>query len=290
MILPSGDEIRRAAYERFARRGRADGRDREDWYGAENELLFQMNYRTLVEYRLDGSAPLVLGRRPARQCRFCERTPHHVAFSDLRPAVPGAAGGGTLLSAEICDECQAECRGRLDDDFVRFWERLPGVDGGLVERTAGAGPGYDSVAVLKAVVASALLIMPETELPYFVDTLEWVGNPEPDYDGSLFDGTGCRVYTAPFLHGRAWTSLVRRVKTEAPLPYMIYFLAWRGALLQLAVPLCLRDQDLDGRNVRLPERSLAAGEGADFQETRSTVFPLVRSRARPTRAGHAARL
>ena len=129
-------------------------------------------------------------------------------------------------------------------------------------------------------VASALLLMPESELRYFPDTLEWVSNPDHDTDIRLFGGSSCRVYCAPFLHGRSWTSLARRVDDETALPYMLYFLGCDGIIIQVDVPLCLRDEDGDGRHLSVPERVLTAGEGPDFRESRSTVLPLALARRR----------
>jgi hypothetical protein len=114
--------------------------------------------------------------------------------------------------------------------------------------------------------------MPEAELPYFVDTLEWVNNPSHLDDNQLFADAVCQVYAAGFLRGRSWTSLCRRVDNDLPLPYMIYFLSRDGIVLQVQVPLCLRDEDSDGRTRPMPERSFTTGEGPDFQEVRATVL------------------
>ena len=114
--------------------------------------------------------------------------------------------------------------------------------------------------------------MPERELAYFTDALEWVNNPDHEYDGSLFAGMSCRVYRAPFLQDRSWTSLARRIDDDAPFPYMLYFVAWGGMILQVPVPLGSPDQDLDGKVVRNPQQSLAAGHGPHFREARSMVF------------------
>ena len=46
---------------------------------------------------------------------------------------------------------------------------------------------------------TAILILPETELPAVVDTMEWVSNPDHDCDDYLFAGSCCQVYSAPFL-------------------------------------------------------------------------------------------
>jgi len=278
-MLPTDDQIRQAAYDRWLRRGRVHGCDRRDWHAAERELEFSMNYRTIVEYSLDLPGMLVLGDRPTRYCRFCERTSAHVAFSAPRPVVPGI-GPTSLYTEAVCDDCQASCRDPLAAEFERFWSTLRDDRAG---HDAGQELARDlySLAVLKSMIASALLIMPQSELAYFVDTLEWVNNPDHRLDGRLFAETVCHVYAASFLRDRSRTSLARRIDADLPSPYMIYFLSRGGIILQVHLPLCLRDQDLEGRVVRIPERSLTQGEGPHFQESRATVLRLVTAGSRP---------
>jgi hypothetical protein len=109
--------------------------------------------------------------------------------------------------------------------------------------------------------------MPESELRYFVDTLEWVSNPDPHFDEPLLrEESTCLVYSADFLRDKSWTSLARRTQNDAPFPYMIYFLAQGGVVLQVRAPLCIRDQDLDGRLVRVPRRSFTSPEGRPFEQ------------------------
>jgi hypothetical protein len=262
-MLSTDHQIRQAAYVLWERRGRVHGCDRLDWYAAVRELEFSMNYRTIVEYSLDVPGMLVLGDRPTRICRFCERTSVHVGFGAQRPVVPGV-GPTSLYTEAICDECQASCRDPLAAEFERFWTTLRDEVGGHDAGQELAARNLYSLAVLKSLISSALLIMPKNELAYFVDTLEWVNNPDHNDDGRLFAETVCYVYAAPSLRDRSWTSLTRRTGADEPLPYMIYFLSRGGIVLQVHVPLCLRDQDLDGRMVRMPERSLTRGDGPDF--------------------------
>ena len=133
------------------------------------------------------------------------------------------------------------------------------------------------VTVFKALVGCALSIMPESELGYFVDAQEWVSNPVSKCDRKLLEADATLlVYGAPFLTERSWTSLARRIDRNAPLPYMVYFLAVRGVVLQVQLPLCIRDQDLDGRVVHVPRRSLEAGEGGSFQVARLLEFGVGR--------------
>ena len=134
-----------------------------------------------------------------------------------------------------------------------------------------------SLTVFKALAGCALLFMPASELSYFVDTLEWVSNPDDANDSRLLERDAtCVVYLAPFWAERSWISLARRIEKDAPLPYMVSLLAVGGVLMQISLPLCIRDQDLDGRDVHAPRRSFAEGEGDSFQHARMLVFRLDR--------------
>jgi len=266
-MLPTRDQIERAAYDRWLRRDQAHGHDQVDWLAAENELTFVLNYASIAEFPLDSSHPLILGHGATRRCRLCERTSLHASFSTCRTVIQGA-GETSLFSAEICDLCQADCRDPLAAHCLELWTRLEaGCDTPKVRPRE-----LDLIAVMKSLVTSALLIMPASALDYFTDALEWVNNPEPDCDATLFAGAYIRIYQAPFLRERSWTGLARRFNDDAPLPYMLFFVAWRGNLLQIPVPLCTRDQDLDGRVVLMPERSITAGRGPAFAESRPFVL------------------
>ena len=76
---------------------------------------------------------------------------------------------------------------------------------------------------------------------------------------------------------RSWTSLARRTENNAPFPYMIYFLAQGGVVLQVQLPLCIRDQDLDGRLVQIPRRSFTSPDGRPFEQTRPWELRLASS-------------
>jgi hypothetical protein len=55
---------------------------------------------------------------------------------------------------------------------------------------------------------------------------------------------------------------------------MIFFLAQAGVVLQVRVPLCIRDQDLDGRPAFFPVRSFVSAEGFPFEQARSWELKL----------------
>jgi hypothetical protein len=281
-MRPTDDEIRRAAYDRWERRGWAHGGDCDDWYAAEKELAFHANYRTIVEYGLDGPRRIVLGEAPIRRCRFCERPSTQADFGAPRPVI---ASHAALLTAEVCQDCQSDWRDALEEEFRHFWARLrhedPPGPGGLDLR----GRPLFSIAAFKSLVAGALAIMPGPELPLFIDTLEWVSNPDHDSDDRLMDRAECLVYRAPFLGEGARASLARRADEEAPVPYMLHFLECDGIMVQLALPMCLCDEDLDGRVIERPERVPASGYGPEFREARGVLLPLSVSGRRAGR-GH----
>jgi hypothetical protein len=271
---PTWEQIQRAAYERWERRGWTHGRHREDWLAAEKELTFLRNYQTIVEYPLSAPDVRVLGDRPGRQCRYCERASREVPFTAIRSITPEPIGNGSLMTAEVCDECQSDLRVPLEEELRRFWQELRSACTEEGPRLDGPGSNPFSVAALKSLIAGALLVLPETELRYFPDTLEWVNNPDHDCDISLFTRISCRVYSVPFWADRSWVSVWRRIDPEAAMPYLLYFLGSDGILVQVPVPLSLRDEDLDGLSLLVPERSLTAGHGAEFRESHFTLLPL----------------
>jgi hypothetical protein len=277
--LPTIDQIRQSAYDRWLQRGRPHGSEGDDWLAAEAELIFSLNYRTIVEYPLDAAPLLIVGNERDRYCRFCERTAGRVAFA---PPVPLLAGGcsPSLAVAAICNDCREAFR----DGHAARLDRFLATLANDVSRTAG-GDGASSARlysldVFKSLVICALSIMPESELAHFVDTLEWASNPDATSDLALFEHDAkCLAYLTPFSPAaRAWTSIAQRLNDDAPLPYSVFFLAARGLVMQIPIPLSSRDQDLDGRQVQLPRRSLAAGAGESFAQAQFLELQVARGR------------
>jgi hypothetical protein len=272
-MLPNHDQIRRAAYDLWLRRGRVHGFDRDDWFAAENELTFSLNYRTIVEYPLNGPGMLVLGGRTSRVCRLCEQSSPPATFSVPRPVVPGI-GARSLMTLGVCDHCQTPGLDSLAEAAKHFWNGVlegPATDGALVAERAAR---LFALPVFKSLVVGALLVMPEIELSYFLDTLEWASNPDQAADERLFLGETCRIYVTPFVVTPSAISLARRVAESRALPYMLCFVARGGIAVQFQVPLCTRDADLDGGQLRLFERPFPAGAGAPGPRSHSWVIGL----------------
>ncbi|WP_165247980.1 DUF2934 domain-containing protein [Paludisphaera soli] len=274
-MLPTWDQIQRAAYGRWESRGRVHGADQDDWVAAEMDLLFQMNYRPAAEYPLESAEPVVVGSRSQSRCRFCERGAPRAKFSSARPIVPDVVGPTSLLTGEVCDECHEQFAGSLDADFAKFWRSLD---------EPSEGPQAVSIGAYKALVRMAIAIMPARELGHFADTLEWVGNPDHDFDSSLFSGAGCLVYRMHQAHAVPWVSLSRRIDADAPLPYAVFVLVAGVHAVEIAPPLCARDQDHDEEALQLPPRSFTTGFGADSRTAVRRLLPLERV-DRPRRRG-----
>jgi hypothetical protein len=272
-MVPTHEQIEVAAFHLWARRGRRHGRDCDDWYAARKQLAFDLNYETIVEYPLFETHPRVIGEGPIRNCRFCERNSKRVRFGPPRRVVPFLPTS-SLVSVQVCDECQVECCDPLAGAATRLWESLQ--TGPLDGNCCGHSPSNRacSLGAYKALVASALLVAPSRELEYFFDALEWVNNPDPHVDEPLFASAACRAYHASGPSTRPSVSLSRRIDDRAPLPYLSYFVQCERVILQIHLPLCSRDENLDAQTVEPPERLFTAGDGGSFHVATSRVLAV----------------
>jgi hypothetical protein len=281
-MLPSRDQIERAAYERWARRGHLHGADREDWTAAEMDTLFALNYQIISEFSLAEAVQRVLGdvRRP--RCRFCEESPPRASFSVLRPAIPELVDNRSLFTRDLCDECAKHFADAIDAEFAHFWQSLEGLRTGTASFGDFRVPTDITIAAYKALIRMALSLMPDQQLSSFTDTMEWVSNPDHAFDHTLFDGTSCMVYQALVPFKTAWAGLGCRIEKDAPFPRMLFFLGAQRLILQVHLPLCALDEDLDGTEVRMPQRSFSTGSGPDLKTSACLVLPL-KSLADPAR-------
>jgi hypothetical protein len=256
-MIPTFDQISDAAYYRWQRRGYNHGHDRSDWLAAEQELLFAGNYEVVLYEPLDGEARSLVGSPRRRVCRFCERSAPAATFSDARPALPTFLGNRSLWTYEECDDCHEEFSAGIDADLAAFLARVREGSGG-----GRPAPGI-SVAALKGLVRTALAVLPGDELHSFEDTIEWVGNPDHEFDVRLFGEVGCDLHVLPAPLAHPWIALARRIDEEAPVPYLLVFVGTGSLVLEAPVPLCIRDEDLDGEPVLVPQTCAALTPGLE---------------------------
>jgi hypothetical protein len=228
----------------------------------------------------------VLGQQAIRRCRFCERTSKQVRFGDPGAVVP-IVPSSSLLTAEVCAECKAECLVPLAPELDRCWQVARSVPSAYNNHAELSGDSGFSLGAYKALVASALLILPDRELAYFPDALEWISNPDQDVDERLFGGTCCRVYHDLRDDASPWAGVARRIDDDAPLPYMIAFVSCRGVIVQFHLALCSKDDDDNGGAwVTLLERPLDWHTGPVFDHRSSRLLPVVTSRSLARSQGH----
>ena len=249
-MRPSRSRIQRSAYVSWEHRGHADGHDQADWLAAEQELLFSHNYEVLRLVRLDGQGAAIIGESNRKVCRFCELSAPRVAFDKPVPALPRILGGWPVFSADICDDCHDQFRESMDADLDAF----------LAAMKQGIPPRRVPIAAIKGLTRLALGFVPRAELDYFADAMEWVINPDNDLDRDAL-GPLCPQleYSAePF--STPWAAVARRVEEDdEPFPYLLFFLGVANHVVTLPVPLCQRDEDLEGLEMIVPEAGCSLG-------------------------------
>jgi hypothetical protein len=278
-MTPTREQIRRAAYERWERRGRIHGADQEDWVAAEMDTMFRLNYETVAEFWLDSQRPLMLGQDRARRCRFCEHSQPPASFSATVPVIPRQLVNASLFTRELCDGCAEQFAATIDVELSHFWKSLKPFPAGKAARQPLERPTSIPAAAYKSLIKSSLLVMPESELDRFLGTIEWVCNPNDRLDLAQFEDSLCLLYRSHASQGPAWASLCCRTDDGAPLPYALFFLGAEELVLQVQLPLCTRDQDLDGKAFHTPRRSFSAGTGADLKASDCWRLRLIARRA-----------
>jgi len=276
-MLPSPDRIGVAAYHRWQRRGHGHGLDRRDWLAAEQELTFAMNYEVVARHRLDGVGPRRLGDPQARRCRFCEGSAPRVRFDGARPAIPASLGNVALFTLEECDECHAQFEESIGADLDRF--------AGPIALGDAAGPSaFVPVAAFKGLARAALAILPAAEIELFEAAIEWVGNPDHDLDSRTIAGMECLVHGLSEPSPFSWAAIARRSDDEMPFPYLLAFFGTGRAVFQIPLPLCSRDEEIEG-DWTIPAVASPFGVGRGPLESRFAVVPLSSSRpaSRPAR-------
>lgn len=273
---PSSQQIAKAAYDRWQRRGLEHGHDLQDWLAAEQELLFDLNYELIASYRLDGVPPRHLGEVVDRRCRFCEATAPRASFESSRPAVPASLGNESLLSDEICDDCNEQHLESVGNHLDRFVA--------ATRRGEYSDRSYNSVAAFKGLARAALAVVPERELQYFEDAIEWVGNPDHDLDSRSIGGLDCYLHALPEPSPFSWVALARRLEDVDPFPYLLAFFGTDDLVFQIALPLCVRDEDLEVSWI-VPRAASPFGIGRGPVKARSFVVPLASAGLRLAFAG-----
>lgn len=268
MAVPSRVDIEKEAYARWERRGYVHGSDRDDWVAAELDLTFALNYRPLCRFSGEGETPSL---SKARRCRFCEQA---LPISGTVPR-PGRSPFPSFLDTtstaltDICDECDEAFRENLEPELRQFWKSLPR----LIQHGATSPI---PLTPFKALTWLALAILPESELEYFSDAIEWVSNPEHDEDSGLFSSISCLACSASGGTAGPWVSIEKRRYEDSPLPAFLYLLSGGEVGLQFPIPLGVQDQESDGEERQLLRRAWSSSPGGCRELAPTVGKPLRR--------------
>ncbi|HEU5117330.1 MAG TPA: DUF2934 domain-containing protein, partial [Isosphaeraceae bacterium] len=238
-MLPSSEQVRLHAYFRWEKRGHGHGCHLDDWVVAEQALLFSMNYEVLAHHALDGETSTRVGRSHPRVCRFCEQAEPRTQFAPVVPVVSGS----NLEALDQCEECQAQFLQSLDEALGEFLQNV----------ARGVVPDSVPIAAYKGLVKTALAILRTEDLDLFPDAIEWICNPDHDHDGGSFSrmGMGLFLHRGSALQG-SFVALARKIEDDEPMPSALFFLGGPGYSISMAVPLCMRDEELEGADLIVP--------------------------------------
>jgi len=286
-MRPTREQIEVAAYHRWQRRWGVHGDHAGDWEAAERDLTFALNYNYIARHRLRPTAgapgPVLLGRdevegptgrarRQGRRCRYCERAEPAARFGQPPLALPPSAGPTALVAWDECADCRSHYDAGLAGPFERFARPLLPDSPGDGPEVPEAGMPMDA---LKGLVRLGLAVMPAAELPFFNDTVEWVDNPDHGRDAGVSGASGCHLYVTPGPVPAPFLALARRSDDEADWPYMLVLLGLGRVVLQAHLPLCPRDDDLEGAWPRGPEHSMTQGVGPATRPSRCHFLSAV---------------
>jgi HNH endonuclease len=113
---------------------------------------------------------------------------------------------------------------------------------------------YIPVAVFKAFVKMGLSVMPEAEMPHFVQTVDWICTRD-HRNATISISTSPLIYTfAPELmpNDKITVSLIRRKDDGIAVPYAYLILAYGNEMFQVRLPALQRDQALTSDQGGMP--------------------------------------
>lgn len=125
------------------------------------------------------------------------------------------------------------------------------------------------LAVYKCLTKMAIAVMPPRFLPIFVDTINWLKNPnhaEGAADVAASAKCNIQIQPGPMRTDAAWCLLLSRKDPNALLPETIFVLSIANHSFQIMIPCSPGNNHLIGHKVPLPEYPAFYGLGYEFGE------------------------
>ena len=260
-MIATTEGIPRAAFARWEHRGGVHGFDRADWFAAVKQDRFARHYRIVAAGRIDEDSLRQIGSPTRRRCRFCDQSAPRATFAEPVPVFPAQLGQGGPVALDQCEGCVAHFSGGIDAALGRFLA--------LDRRGLATIP----VDAFKGLTKLALALMPVADLDDHEETIDWVANPDHDFDLNVFQGLACAAHLAPAEFPCAWAALARRESDEA-WPSMLFFLGVGRTTYEISVPLGQRDDDLDVPLAAQPDLLPPCPFGLGFDPIAVQVLPI----------------
>lgn len=108
---------------------------------------------------------------------------------------------------------------------------------------------YVPVAALKGLVKIGLTLLPEVELPNFVETFEWIRNPDHSQNFVAEFPIIRTVIPGPMRNDLIVLMLMRRRTGVDDVPYAFYTMAYGNEVLQVFIPSIKQDACINGKKL-----------------------------------------
>src|SRR5665213_3197639 len=122
-MLPTEQQIRRAAHARWVQGGCEDGFALDDWIAAEQDLVLVMNYEQIAHHFLDEEQKQYIGSKANRKCRYCGAVPP-APFRTVSHALPEFIGNKSLIAHDECDGCNKFFSETVEDSLGKLLSPL----------------------------------------------------------------------------------------------------------------------------------------------------------------------
>jgi hypothetical protein len=246
--------------------------------------FFSNNYFIIKEHHLVTGKKVYLGLRNNNKCRFCGNNSQETTFKKIAHALPEFIGNKSLLTNEECDPCNEKFSRTLEDHFAKYislyrvFSKTPGKRGipsykdqklKIEPKTIGWSiilanenvikvqeytkqinfdstiQPYVPLAVFKCLTKMAISIMPQEELIYFKEAIQWIQMEDHSFDLWNYSKQCFFAYTnhhGIMPYNKLHTFLIKRKDTNCLVPYMIYVVAFANLFFQITVPCPAQDQ------------------------------------------------
>jgi len=238
-----------------------------------------LNYYDVLEsIHLDAnvSQKIYLGKEP-KKCRFCIEP--DVTFNNDAHAFPEFISNKFLLSHHECDTCNTHFGETVETHMANFMQVSHAVSGtkgkknkipkyqrsGIALNSNGnhidiknvdveslsdkqfainlTNPAFVPIAVYKCLTKMALTLIPEEELLYFSNTIDWIKEKHHNNSTYTFDKLISIYSYSPNAFPFVSAILLKRKKNvQNNFPYVIFRLTYSNFSFQSYLPLCTLDQ------------------------------------------------